>query len=216
MKTYKHIIWDWNGTILDDRWLWVEEMNQLLRQRGIPELTEEQYQADFRFPLKDYYRELGFDFGKETFTRLALEFIKSYQVRWEECVLHDNARDVLHVLADHGLSHSVLSAIEHKFLQKMVQFHDLGCFFTKLVGIADHFAASKLENGKRHLDGLHVARAEVLFIGDTLHDFEVADAMGVDCLLVAHGHNSLDKLQATGVHVSGSMREIQEVLIESS
>jgi phosphoglycolate phosphatase len=213
IETYKHVIWDWNGTILDDRWLWVEAMNRLLRQRGMMELTEERYQADFRFPFRDYYRELGFDFRKEAFENLALEFMESYRGRWQECDLHDGTRDLLKVLTAHGLSHSVLSAIEHEFLLQMVRFHDLNACFTELLGINDHFASSKMENGKRHLQGLPMKPDDVVFVGDTLHDFEVATNIGVDCLLLAHGHNSRDKLRTTGAKVLRSMPEVQEALI---
>lgn len=213
MTRYKHIIWDWNGTILDDRWLWVEGMNQLLRQRDMHEISQGEYQDTFRFPLRDYFRELGFDFQKESFDQLAFEFIRLYRARWQECDLHDNARNVLQVFANRGLSQSVLSAIEHGFLHKMIKFHGLNHFFVKLLGIGDHFAASKLENGRRHIQSLTVKQTEVLLVGDTVHDFEVAREMGVHCLLVAHGYNSRRKLQATGAEVVSSMRAVQEMVM---
>ncbi|MCG8607443.1 HAD family hydrolase [bacterium] len=214
-EAYKHVIWDWNGTLLNDRWLWVEAMNEVLRRRGMTPITEKQYQANFRFPFRDYYLQLGFDLKKDAFEKLALEFIEFYRSRWQECALQDETRPVLEALAGHGLSHSVLSAIEHEFLLQMVMFHDLSSFFTALLGISDHQAASKMENGKHHLQSLHVSPETIIFVGDTIHDFEVATHIGVDCLLVAHGHNSRNKLEASGAKVVGSMREVQEALIEN-
>ncbi len=212
---YKHIVWDWNGTILDDRWLWVEAMNHLLRQHSIPEVSDEQYRDDFCFPLSAYFKQVGFDLQREAFDRLALQFIELYQNRWRECALHADARNVFNVFAKRGLTQSVLSAIEHEFLKEMVRFHELTAFFSGLLGIGDHFAASKLENGRRHMERLRLRPSDVLFIGDTVHDYEVATDMGVACLLVAHGHNSRGKLQATGAEVVASMREIEYRLIRS-
>ena len=38
-------------------------------------------------------------------------------------------------------------------------------------------------------------------IGDTDHDKRVADAMGVDCALLATGHNSFERLEKLGCKV---------------
>ena len=62
MKIYNHIIWDWNGTLLNDRWLCVEAINQALNKRNLPMLTEGKYKDVFSFPVEDYYKKVGFDY----------------------------------------------------------------------------------------------------------------------------------------------------------
>ena len=64
---YKHIIWDWNGTLLNDTWLCVEGINKSLEKRSLQTITEEIYRKVFSFPVEDYYKRLGFDFKKEPF-----------------------------------------------------------------------------------------------------------------------------------------------------
>ena len=44
-------------------------------------------------------------------------------------------------------------------------------------------------------------------VGDTLHDFDTADAMGIPCVLIAAGHNSKKRLLACGVPVFDSIEE---------
>ena len=61
MIVLEHIVWDWNGTLLDDRWLTIAVMNRLLARRNMDELTEDRYLQFFTFPVIDYYRRLGFD-----------------------------------------------------------------------------------------------------------------------------------------------------------
>ena len=75
---YKHIIWDWNGTLLNDGWLFVDIMNSILRQRKMDTITLEKYRNIFGFPIKDYYIKLGFDLEKESFEESGMEFIKEY------------------------------------------------------------------------------------------------------------------------------------------
>ena len=52
---YKHIIWDWNGTLLDDRWLCIEAINKTLTKRNMNTITDNEYVELFCFPVKDYY-----------------------------------------------------------------------------------------------------------------------------------------------------------------
>ena len=72
---YKHIIWDWNGTLLNDTWLCVEGINNSLEKRSIDTITKEVYRRVFSFPVKDYYERLGFDFKKEPFEVAGDEFV---------------------------------------------------------------------------------------------------------------------------------------------
>ena len=56
---YKHIIWDWNGTLVDDTWLCVEIINKLLKKRNLKLVTIDDYKEKFMFPVREYYIELG-------------------------------------------------------------------------------------------------------------------------------------------------------------
>ena len=58
MDPYTHIIWDWNGTLLDDAWLCVDVMNGMLRERRLPTRTLDQYKEVFDFPVRNYYETL--------------------------------------------------------------------------------------------------------------------------------------------------------------
>ncbi|MCX6282944.1 MAG: hypothetical protein NTW31_01715 [Bacteroidetes bacterium] len=72
---YKHIIWDWNGTLLDDAWLCVEVMNGMLEKRGLEKVSLDFYRSVFTFPVRDYYEKLGYDFEKEPFEEVGMEFM---------------------------------------------------------------------------------------------------------------------------------------------
>ena len=205
IKNYKHIIWDWNGTLWDDSWLCFEITNQMLSKRFMAAMSQELYQRIMRFPIKDYYIDLGFDYTRESSAELAQEFIDMFETRRFECKLQDGAVDVLQGIAGSSITQSVLSAYKHDTLLQAVRYFGLLDFFDDIIGLDDIYADSKVDNGLKYMDSLSYDIREVLFIGDTIHDFEVAQAMGIDCVLVESGHNSRLRLEDCNVPVLSTL-----------
>lgn len=210
---YKHAIWDWNGTLLDDTWLCVEVLNGLLARRGRAPITEADYRTNFGFPVIHFYEYLGFDTDVDSFAQVSREFIGDYEARWfGECVLHPDAHDTLAAMTALGLSHSVLSAAKQEALEAGIAHYGIRGHFTGLVGTDNIYAEGKVARGQHWIGQLPWRTEEVVVIGDTLHDFEVAEAIGTDCILMAHGHHTPERLAATGKRVVHSLRELVEVL----
>lgn len=210
---FKHIIWDWNGTLWDDTWLCVEINNHMLQRRGLPEIDISLYQDKLCFPVDQYYCQLGFNYETDPYKVLAEEFIAEYTERRYECPLHQGAVDFIAELKVAGIPQAVLSAYQQDTLLEAVRYFKLAEFFDDVIGLNDIYAAGKVENGLNYIDGLDVEKTDVLFLGDTVHDYEVAEAMGVDCALIAHGHNSRPRLEACGVPVFDSMSEVRAYIL---
>jgi phosphoglycolate phosphatase len=213
MKT-KQIIWDWNGTLWNDTWLCVEINNHMLARRGLPPVTPEIYRARLCFPVTAYYRQLGFNYDTDPYARLAEEFIGEYHRRRFECTLHPEARELIRLFRTLEIPQSVLSAYEQKALRQAADHFQLTGFFDEIIGLNDIYAAGKVENGKQYIATSCVNPADILFVGDTVHDFEVAEAMGVQCALVANGHNSRKRLEACGVPVFDSLAGVHHLVLE--
>lgn len=193
---YRHIIWDWNGTLLDDVALSVGVMDGMLRRRGLPGLDLEGYHAVFDFPVRDYYRRVGLDSSDESFRALSVEFIAEYDARRLTATLHRNCEALLAAVVARGMTQSILSAYRHETLCEIVDHFGLRRHFVQLNGLDNIYAHSKTELGRACLAELRIPAEQVLFIGDTLHDLDVATAIGVDCFLVSHGHHPATRLQA--------------------
>ena len=118
-QPYKHVIWDWNGTLLDDTWLCVEVLNNLLSKRGRAPISATDYRLNFGFPVIHFYEYLGFDVDVDSFERVSKEFIGDYGARWlEECHLHHEVTETLDTLsAPRRMSHSILSAAQQDALE---------------------------------------------------------------------------------------------------
>jgi phosphoglycolate phosphatase len=205
---YSDIVWDWNGTLLDDAWLCREIMNDQLITRGLPALSLQRYGAIFGFPVKTYYERAGFDFSEEPFEIPAREFIEVYEARRHEASLRPGVHAVLARLRDAGLRQHLLSAYSHASLSTIVAAHGLTDTFTTVAGIPDVFAASKLERGLELATAIAGPARRALLIGDTDHDHEVATEMGADCVLIPAGHQSLARLQQCGVPVLDSLEAL--------
>ena len=208
LNKYKHIIWDWNGTLLDDVTLSVDIINGILTRRNLKILTLEEYKNIFTFPVREYYIKIGLDFTKYPFEELGIEWMNEYERRRSECNLHTEAERILNHISGLGIEQSILSAYPHKTLIEIVKHHNVDSFFTYLVGLDHIYASSKIELGKILIEKLDHSRGEILLIGDTVHDFEVANEIGADCILVAEGHQSKEKLLKCGTPVLDKLGDL--------
>lgn len=190
-----HVIWDWNGTLVDDAWLCVEIVNELLARRGLAPITPCKYSEVFGFPLRTYYQHVGFDLEREDFATLGDEFNILYSQRLYESRLREGAREVLAALGCNGIEQSLLSASNEVDLEEMVAHYGLRSHFAAVAGVDNGLGEGKIERGHRHLAELNYRADEVLLVGDTLHDIEVAAALGVHCLLLPSGHQSRCRLE---------------------
>lgn len=206
----KHIIWDWNGTLLDDNWLSLKAINILLEKYNLSAIEKEKYLEIFTFPVIDYYRKLGFDFDKIPFSVIGTEFIKEYNDRMYDAKMQDGALDILNYFHEAGISQSLLSAAKQKMLDDMMMFHNLEKYFIKVLGLTDHYANSKVDAGKSWINELEYDTKEILLIGDTIHDVEVADEIGTECVLIAQGHTAYDRLKSSGKDVFHNLFEFKE------
>ena len=195
LEKYKHIIWDWNGTLLNDVWLCVAVINEMLKKRKLPVLTIERYQEMFDFPVKNYYERIGFDFQKEPFTIVGTEFIAKYDAKSRESKLHDFALSILKNAKNTGQTQSILSARKHQQLVEEIDFFEIKPYFDNIVGLDNHYAGSKVENGLQLISELNLPNEQIVLIGDTTHDYEVAESMNIDCILIANGHHPELKLK---------------------
>lgn len=209
---YKHIIWDWNGTLLDDAWLCVEVLNSMLVKRRMQTTTLARYQADFDFPVFNYYLKLGFDFLQEDYDTVAREYIVAYQLQYSKCLLRQGVLDFIKKLKKMGLSQSVLSASQQSSLAKALEYYKLRELFENVCGLDDYYAHGKVDAGKKLLKNLSFSGQQILLFGDTTHDYEVACELGADCLLLPAGHQSKERLIATGAKVCDSLEDAAKYL----
>ena len=201
------IIWDWNGTLLDDVAAAVAALNRMLVKRGAKAISVEHYRRRFGFPVRPFYAELGVDLERwdwdeicEDFHRFVLE--EPQQVRAE-------ASTALMLAQERGWRQCILSALRQDKLASAVEEAGLAQYFDFVFGVDNLDGESKLARGKELMK--LIGGSEVVMIGDTLHDAEVAEALGARCVLVSCGHQSRERIAAAGCAVADSLMDAVEL-----
>ncbi len=214
MLGYKYVIWDWNGTLLDDVNINLEIINILLKERNLPLLDGvDKYKNLFSFPIIDFYKELGFTFQSEPFEAVAREYAFLYDEKYPVAEVAYETEELLRKFKQAGVRQLIVSATEQSFLLKQVTYFEIEHLFTDILGTSDIYVKSKVSVAQRWMQENGVSPDEILFVGDTVHDKEVADSIGCECILVAKGHQSKELLTFSGALVVDSVEDIEKAVI---
>lgn len=210
------LIWDWNGTILDDAEVCKIIANTMLEERGIRTLPDmDAYRAVFGFPIKAYYEKMGYRFGPEDepYESVADEFIVWYDRLYRTSVLRPGIVAFLDTMRGEGYRQVLLSATRYdQLVEQVAAFGSVGDRFEQKLGLTDHYAFSKAALARAFIEREGIPRERALFIGDTDHDFEVSSAIGCPCVLLEGGHQSRERLLKTGVPVLRDLKELGNYL----
>ncbi|MDO9258202.1 MAG: HAD hydrolase-like protein [Bacteroidales bacterium] len=206
------IIWDWNGTLLDDAEICREAINKMLKVRNLPELSLSTYRDVFTFPVIEYYKEVGFNFDNEEWEPVAMEFINLYLGALPSCGLTPFAARTLEIFKRKGYRQAIISAMQHDALLKSVSALGIFEYFDYIGGIGDHYGGGKIDNARNYFIQAGLSPEKITLIGDTLHDSEVAAELQCKCILVATGHQSFQRLSDTGLQVINNLSEIDSGL----
>ncbi|ROT31974.1 HAD family hydrolase [Micromonospora sp. HM5-17] len=201
-----HLVWDWNGTLLDDLHLVVSATNAVLAAVGGPVITVEEHRTQYRRPIMDYYAEvLGRMLDAEEFARLDKLFHEAYRLGLAECTLTADAAVALR--SWHG-SQSLLSMWFHDELVPTVDRYGLTPHFRRIDGLrAGVGGGRKASHLARHLAAVGVEGRSTVLIGDSIDDAEAAAYVGARCVLYTGGITDPARLRASGWPVADSLTE---------
>ena len=209
------IIWDWNGTLLDDVDSVVSALNRMLAARGLAPTTRDYYRAHFGFPVRPFYAELGVDLAHDDWDRICIDFHRF--VDREPKILRPDAPTALQLARDAGWRQTILSALREDLLRRDVAAAGIADYFGTICGVDNLDGASKLSRGCDFVRELEQRGgvSELFFIGDTLHDAEVAQALGARCILVDGGHQTAERLAAAGVPVAPTLTDAVRLVVSA-
>lgn len=205
----KYIFLDFNGTVLNDVDLCLEILNTMLNEQGIKPVTLKQYKEVFTFPIEEYYKNVGFDFDKKSFADLAKDFIELYQKNsLVKAFIYD---DVVKFIKKVNKEYNVIlcSASQIDNLLEQVDHFKIRNYFHDIIGLDNINAKSKKDLANNYIKNNNINANDVIFIGDTIHDFDVAQYCGAKSILVSTGHQSIDTLKKVNKNVFNSLLGIE-------
>ena len=209
-----HIIWDWNGTLFDDAVVCWEicKTVSLEYQGRAPSFDE--FRKMFTIPVDTFwYSLLGRHITPSEMQDIGERFHSYYLERRSECSMHEGAQEVLVELSRGGVSHSILSSAPQALLDSIVNICGIRSSFLLVQGHPGAGGSSKIPLGREHMKQLQLDPKNTILIGDTVHDHELANALGVGSLLFSRGSQCPSKLKATSAPVIESLRELLEIKI---
>ncbi len=205
--SYKYVFWDWNGTLFDDAtasWLAV---NDMLDKRSQPKISFDQYRDYVDVPIIRFYEKV-MDVSKENMEELSAEFHSLCSKRLPDCPLSHKAKETLEFLHNKGIKQYIFSSSHSKRIVPFLECLGIDKYFDAVLGADDCYAGSKIERTENYIKQNGISPDEILFIGDLVHDSEVALAIGADCILVSSGHQSKQTLSETGATVVATLEEL--------
>jgi phosphoglycolate phosphatase len=129
-----------------------------------------------------------------------------------ECDLRAGTRETLALGRARGLTQSILSAMKQDMLHDLIDHFDLADYFNDVVGLSDHHAFGKIELAQSWLAAQALEPGAILFVGDTTHDYEVAQALGAACVYIHSGHHSRERLAALGEQPIETLADVHRLI----
>ena len=193
-----YILWDWNGTLLDDTEAALATLNEMITVRGGQPIGMEFYRDHFAFPVRPFYDKIGIvAHDEDEWNGIAHEYHEVYGRQPKK--LNPLAVTALEMAKEAGCRQSIVSALRQDLLEADMARNGVTKYFERICGSDNLDGASKLERARvllRTLSETVPSDTHFVLIGDALHDKEVADALGIDCILCAQGSHAAWRLRA--------------------
>ena len=206
----QYVLWDFNGTLINDVEACLHNMNNLLEKYSKKTIDLKTYRSVFTFPVVEYYKKVGIIESDEEFEPIAHEWMNGYYAMEKDLKVFDDTVDNLEMIHKMGLKQGVLSASSNKQLRRLLDKFRLTRYMDHILGLDDIYAKGKVEIGLEFIQQHHLSPEEFVLIGDTLHDYEVATKMGIQCILFSGGHQSYETLSRTNCLVVEKIKDIFE------
>lgn len=205
----RHIVWDWNGTLLDDNDAVVAAVNTVCAAYGREHIDLDRWRSVFGRPLlQAYERVLERALDEHDWARIDVLYHEAYRELLHTCGLARGVPELLRQWSEGDRTQSLLSMWFHDELVPLVTEFDLAPLFARIDGLrADAGGGSKAVHLDEHVTSLGLDPAGVVLIGDVTDDAHAAEQVGAGCVLLTTGVMSRKRLEDTGFPVVDSIAE---------
>lgn len=208
---YTHIIWDWNGTLLNDVSASLASINDMLKIRGMPPIDIDVYRECIGVPIRKFYERV-FDMEKEDYSIMINQYNSGYLKHLEACKLTDGAIEAIEYIRKNGSRQAVVSSSNNEQLCENIKKYGLDGCFEAVLGSVDFYAGSKIDRAKAYLEKSGAKSENILVVGDLEHDAEMAEELGADCVLLTSGHEHISRLEQTKAKIVDNLFELLDYI----
>lgn len=204
---FEYVIWDMNGTLIDDVETAVLAVNDGFAKVGVPATDVSEYRRNMDMPIYKYYEKHA-DLTKIPMSFFSKEYLEGYERYKHKIKPSEHALYTVRRLHRLGCAQCVISSFEQGRLLRLAQDFGFAPFMEGILGADDEHCLSKIERGKAWIREKGADPEKVLVIGDMTHDYDMAKAMGVHCVLYEKGHQAKELLDKCGVRVIDDLRDL--------
>jgi len=193
MMKIKHIIWDWNGTLLRDFELSLEAVNLMLKDRLMPSMTAERYKESMCTPITGFY-EKNFDMSRDTFDTLIHDYHKYYNILEENKKRDEEVMCFLEKVEKAGFVQTLLSASRNQKLLYQAEKYGVKGFMTYISGADDndYSCASKTDRARELIRLTGISNEETVIVGDTDNEIGIARELNTKSITISWGHGKVN------------------------
>lgn len=214
--TALHIVWDWNGTLLDDLDVVVDALNIGIGNYGVAPIGHDDYRDHYTRPVRAFYDAVfARPVTDDEWADLNGTFHSAYAELVPRATLADDSLEALMRIDELQWSQSVLSMSPHDLLLSMVTERGIGQRFTSIDGLQAVSGGLKASHLEEHLEGGGHAASDTVVIGDTPDDADAARSVGADVVLYDGGSHHMHTLEAVGVPVAHTLIEAVDIVDRS-
>lgn len=194
LNRWSYVFWDWNGTIVDDLNYNYNIVNTLLLDRDLPPIRLEEYREKFCFPIRDFYRDIGFKCDDAEYALIAKKYEELYESQMSELRVFEDLLELMLFLHEIDVKQYIFSSANQITLNKQLAFYpELVSLIDGIICQNNNLGIGKLDQAiKWKQEHPYVDWAKVLIIGDTYYESEIASRFGTSCILINSGHQSIN------------------------
>ncbi len=201
-----HVVWDWNGTLVDDLPIVIESVNAALAAIGEGAIGENDYREHYTRPVDQFYvRLLERSISDEEWATLDWVFHERYGAALDRVPLAGDAVAAINAVEARGWSQSILSMWREADLAACVERRGLTEQMAMVQGNRDDAGGEKAAHLSRHLSELGVDPGSVVMVGDSLDDAAAAGIVGTACVLFDGGSHHRSHLEDVGFPVADTL-----------
>ncbi len=209
MSRFDCVIWDWNGTLINDAHIACAAVNDILCDLGRKNIDMDDYYHLMRDGMDHYYDYLFYP-EKAPFDRLVVWFSKYYDERIKNASLHEGTVNVLKTLRDMGIVQAVVSSSHKEKVRRDTCAFGIDSYFDEVLGADDLMIGSKTERARLYLERKGISPERTLFVGDMTHDRDTAAGVGAEYVVIPKGHQNRALLESKGVKLITDITDVIE------
>lgn len=211
MKKYTTIIWDFNGTLVDDVNAALGAVNDMLVRRNQPIITLDDYSRNVDIPIWKFYENV-FVSGSITPEEAISEFDTGYEKYLEPYPVMENAVAVLDYFNSLEKTQLIVSASHIDKVTARLKDLKLYSYFTDVLAMSDYNCGDKTFLAQQYLSVNNISPEDVVVIGDCVADWQMAQALHCDCILNTKGHQCRRELSVTDAVIIDSLTELKNYI----